>query len=356
MPARLMNIIKLVDTNNSVCSFRCMKKSLSQFCWAAFWPVLVIGMLLLAGCGSGGPATVDREVLRVVVTTGMIADVVREVAGERAEVVQLMGEGIDPHGYTPTRDDVAALLAADVVFFNGLLLEGKMEGAFEKVKNRGIGVHAVTGLISESMFMVDGEENERDPHVWMDVALWSEAVEAVLRVLTESAPEHAAEFAARAAAYQWQLEALQTYAREVIGTIPEEQRVLVTAHDAFQYFGRAYGIEVRGIQGLSTESEAGVRDINELVDFIVARRIGAIFVESSVTDRNVRAVIEGAMSRGHELVVGGELFSDAMGPKGTYEGTYIGMIDHNVTSVARALGGVAPAGGMQGRLEIMQSE
>jgi manganese/zinc/iron transport system substrate-binding protein len=189
-----------------------------------------------------------------------------------------------------------------------------------------------------------------DPHVWMDPALWTTVSETVQRALDAAAPDRAAAHAAEADAFRAEIAALDTYSRQVLMTVPEQARVLVTAHDAFGYFGRAYGFEVLGIQGISTESEAGLARIGELVDLLVARGIGAVFVESSVSDRSMRALVEGAAAKGHAVVIGGELYSDAMGPDGTYEGTYIGMIDHNVTTIARALGGAAPAQGMSGRL------
>jgi manganese/zinc/iron transport system substrate-binding protein len=176
------------------------------------------------------------------------------------------------------------------------------------------------------------------------------AVGVVGEALAGFDPEHADGYRERAAAYTTRLEALDAYARQVLGSIPEGQRVLVTAHDAFNYMARAYGLEVRGVQGISTESEAGVKDIEDLVGFLVERRIPAVFVETSVSDKNVRALVEGARARGHQVVVGGQLFSDAMGTAGTYEGTYIGMIDHNVTTITRALGGEAPEHGFQGKL------
>jgi manganese/zinc/iron transport system substrate-binding protein len=184
----------------------------------------------------------------------------------------------------------------------------------------------------------------------MDVAAWMKCVDAVAAALAEYDPPHADDYRANADGYRARLRDLHDYVGGVIGSIPPAQRVLITAHDAFNYFGRSYGIEVRGIQGISTESEAGLDDINKLVDFIVQRKIPAVFVESSVSDKNVRALVEGAQQRGHPLRIGGSLFSDAMGASGTYEGTYIGMLDHNATTIARALGGEAPAGGMQGRL------
>jgi manganese/zinc/iron transport system substrate-binding protein len=277
--------------------------------------------------------------------------VVKQVAGEHAVVEGIIGEGVDPHLYRPTRTDVATLLAADVVFYNGLMLEGKMADTLVKVAGKNKKVVAVTDLLDEE-FKLEPPEflGHYDPHVWMDVKAWMKTVEAVAATLGEYDPAHAADYRNNASAYQKELEKLDAYARQVISTIPEKQRVLITAHDAFNYFSRAYGIRVMGIQGISTESEAGLQDINKLVDFIVEHDVKAVFVETSVADKNVRALAEGAHSRGHDVVIGGSLFSDAMGKPGTYEGTYMGMIDHNATTVTRALGGQAPTGGMQNKL------
>lgn len=305
--------------------------------------------LVLFGLSGCGPSVVwegddgDGPV-RVVATIGMIADVVRNVAGQHAEVEGLIGEGVDPHLYKPTRTDVVRLSRADVVFYNGLLLEGKMTDVLHRVAESGRPVRAVTEAIledSDYLLAKDDGSAHTDPHVWMDVQGWSKGVDVIAATLAAYDPAHAADYQANAAAYKARLEALDRYAKTAMATIPPHQRVLVTAHDAFQYMGRAYGLEVRGIQGISTESEAGLRDLEALVDFIVERRIPAVFVESSVADKNVRALVEGARARGHEVVIGGELFSDAMGAAGTYEGTYIGMIDHNVTTIVNALGGSA---------------
>lgn len=290
------------------------------------------------------------EPFRVVATIGMITDIVQEVAGERAVVQGIMKEGVDPHLYKPTRGNVVQLMQADVVFYNGLMLEGKMSDVLVKVARTGKPVYAVTELLSTDDYVMSDEANHFDPHVWMDVGGWVRAVQAVVKALSEYDPMHAALYETNAKAYTTKLWQLDAYAKHVIGSIPKPQRVLVTAHDAFSYLGRAYGLKVRGIQGISTESEAGVKDINELVEYLVAHRIRAVFVETSVADKNVRALIEGAQARGHEVAVGGALFSDAMGPAGSYEGTYIGMIDHNVTTIVRALGGEAPERGMQGKL------
>ncbi|MGB0418485.1 MAG: metal ABC transporter solute-binding protein, Zn/Mn family, partial [Opitutales bacterium] len=185
------------------------------------------------------------------------------------------------------------------------------------------------------------ENHEPDPHLWMDVALWNQVAVTIAQTLSEYDASHSAEFQTNLELYTSKLECLDDYAKTAFASIPAEKRVLVTAHDAFNYMGRAYNIEVKGIQGISTESEAGLKDLEDLVNFIVERRLPAVFVESSVADKNVRALIEGAQARGHQVVIGGTLFSDAMGLEGSYEGTYLGMIDHNVSTITRALGGVA---------------
>jgi manganese/zinc/iron transport system substrate-binding protein len=308
--------------------------------------------LLLSACGGEAPSPEPGAgPIRIVATVGMVADLVREVAGPLASVDCLVGTGVDPHLYKPSAADVKAMQGADLIFYNGLMLEGKMGDVLVRLAGSGRRVHAVTEELSEGdEYLLGDEEGHDDPHVWMDVKGWTAALGAVERALSAHDPGNADTYRANAEAYRARLAALDDYARQVIASIPEAQRVLVTAHDAFQYLSRAYGIEVRGIQGLSTESEAGVRDIEDLVDFLVERKIPAVFVESSVSDRNVRALIEGAAARGHAVAIGGEIFSDAMGPEGSYEGTYLGMIDHNVTTIARALGGKAPEKGFQGKL------
>ena len=196
----------------------------------------------------------------------------------------------------------------------------------------------------------DDYENKFDPHVWMTPALWKEVIASVTDVLSEARPDQAATFAANAKAHMADLDRLQAYAEASLSRVPEDSRVLISAHDAFGYFGRDFGFEVMGIQGISTQSEAGLNRISELVDLLVQRRISAVFVESSVSDRSMRALIEGAAAQGHEVRIGGELFSDAMGADGTYEGTYLGMLDHNITTIAGALGADVPARGMDGKL------
>lgn len=288
---------------------------------------------------------------QAVATVGMIADVVRNVAGNHAKLKGLIGEGVDPHLYKPTRNDVLAILQAEIVFYNGLKLEGKMADVLAQSHREGRTVCAVSESIlkREDYVMID-ESNRHDPHLWMDVQGWMRATQVVAKTLRQFDPQNAEAYRRNADSYLKTLRQLDDYAQKSIASIPPPQRVLVTAHDAFRYLGRAYGLEVRGIQGLSTESEAGVKDIETLVSFLVSRKIPAIFVETSVSEKNVRALVEGARAQGHEVKIGGALFSDAMGKRGSYEGTYVGMIDHNVTTIVRALGGEAPEQGMNGKL------
>lgn len=305
---------------------------------------------------SDGGAMPDRGVYTVVTTVGMITDIVKEVAGNQVRLQGLIGAGVDPHLFKATRNDIAALQAADVVFYNGLLLEGKMSDVLVRIARDGKPVHAVTEKLDPATLLEPPEfAGHPDPHVWMDVRAWAEATRTVAEALAEYDPKNATRYRANADAYVQKLDTLDAYVRKAIGSIPESRRVLITAHDAFNYFGRAYGIEVMGIQGISTESEAGLDDINGLVDRIVSRQISAVFVETSVAEKNVRALIEGARARGASVQIGGSLFSDAMGAPGTYEGTYIGMIDHNATIIARALGGEAPERGLNGQLGTIKT-
>ena len=290
-------------------------------------------------------ASPDRPI-EVVATVGMVADIVREVGGTRVAVSQLMGPGVDPHLYRGSRDDVRSILTADMVFYSGLMLEGKLVGMLEKVARKKP-VIAITKSLSRDSVLEEATLRHSDPHVWMDVLAWSSCVDVVVESLVEFDPTNEAQFRAAASAYQATLAKLDRYGRQVMSTVPASGRVLITSHDAFHYFGRAYGLEVFGVQGLSTDSEAGLKQINSLVDTIVQRQIAAVFVESSVPKKSILAVVDGAGSRGHHVIIGGELFSDAMGPSGTYEGTYVGMLDHNLTIVARSLGGEAPERGMQ---------
>jgi len=277
----------------------------------------------------------DDDAIKVTTTVGMIADIVRNVGGDRVAVTGLMGPGVDPHLYKPSASDVDKLASADIVFYGGLHLEGRMEDTFEGVSRSGIPTFAVTADIPEDQLLTAGEQH--DPHVWFDVQLWITATDTVTNRLADTFPDDADLFRANAETYRAQLEELDAYVRTQAERVPEAQRVLVTAHDAFQYFGRAYGFEVRGLQGISTASEAGAGDVQELIDFIVERQIRAIFVESSVSPATIEAVQQGAQARDWEVTIGGQLFSDAMGEEGTPEGTYIGMVTANIDTIVGAL-------------------
>ncbi|MEM6825306.1 MAG: zinc ABC transporter substrate-binding protein [Pseudomonadota bacterium] len=297
------------------------------------------------------PAVRASGTLNVVATTGMIADATRAVGGELVTVRALMGPGVDPHAYRQTRSDIVAMAGADLVLWHGLYLEAQMEEFLLELSASRPVVALGETLDSSKLLSHDDYQNRFDPHVWMVPGLWKDVVLAIRDALTEAMPDQGEVLTANTSAYLAELDDLSDYSAKVLASVPETARVLLTAHDAFNYFGEAYGFEVLGIQGISTQSEAGLKRISDLVDMLVSRQIGAVFVESSVSDRNIRALIEGAAAQGHEVVIGGELFSDAMGEPGTYEGTYIGMIDHNATAIASALGGTAPAGGMANRLD-----
>ncbi|MFQ3670067.1 MAG: zinc ABC transporter substrate-binding protein [Verrucomicrobiia bacterium] len=287
----------------------------------------------------------------IVASTGMIADLARHLAGDRAHIHTLIGEGIDPHAYQPTRRDLLLLPNADLILVNGLNLEGKLGSVLARMSARGKPVVPVAEkIIATGRVPLIEADGQPDPHLWMDVSAWSHAVPIIAEALASIDPAHRDFYLGRVAPLQTEMAELHHYARTSLGSIPASRRVLVTAHDAFRYLGRAYDVEVRGIQGISTESEAGLRDIRDLITFLVERQIPAVFVETSVADKNVRALIEGAQARGHHVQIGGELFSDSMGAPGTYLGTYLGMIDHNVTTITRALGGQAPETGWRGKL------
>jgi manganese/zinc/iron transport system substrate-binding protein len=306
----------------------------------------VIGAAAAVALAAQASFSMAAEKIDVVTTTGMIADAAREVGGELVDVRELMGPGVDPHAYRQTRTDIVAMANADLVLWHGLYLEAQMEQFLLELARDNAVVAVAEDMPRNLLIGHDDYEGRYDPHVWMNPNLWSRVVLNVRDALIEALPEQEEALRANAEAHLEELSALANYTTEVLSSVPAESRMLVTAHDAFNYFGSAYGFEVVGIQGISTESEAGLRRIAELVDMLVERDIGAVFVETSVSDRNIRALIEGAAAEGHEVVIGGELYSDAMGEPGTYEGTYLGMIDHNATVIARALGGDAPEKGM----------
>lgn len=300
----------------------------------------LLGLWTMAcgGSGSGGPSPGERQgPLRVLATTGIVGDLARHVAGEHAQVESLMSTGVDPHLYKASESDVRRMAEADLILYNGLHLEGKMADMLVKMaRNRP--VMAVTDDLPREELREPPEfAGQYDPHVWFDVGMWARCLDPVVHELAMLAPEHADAFRANAEAYRQELLELDRWVEERVLELPEDQRLMVTAHDAFGYFGRRYGVEVVGLQGISTLSEAGLRDVERVVDLVVDRGIRAIFVESSVPRRSIEAVQAAVRDRGHEVAVGGTLFSDSMGPEGTPEGTYTGMVRHNVTTLVDAL-------------------
>lgn len=304
--------------------------------------VLASAALLLSGCGGSPAAPQSIGVkhggkLRVTTTIGMIADVAKNVGGDFVEVQALMGPGVDPHLYKASQGDLSKLGDADMVLYNGLHLEGRMVDTLVSLAKR-VNTVQVTETIPVDLLREPPEfQGHYDPHVWFDVSMWRYSAERIRDAFAEADPAHADTFKANATAYMAQLDELHAYAKAQIATIPEAQRVLITAHDAFGYFGRAYGIEVAGVQGISTAGEYGLQDLERLVNLIVERKVKAVFVESSVPTKSIEALIAGAAGKGHTVLQGGQLFSDAMGTAGTPEGTYIGMVRHNVDTIVKAL-------------------
>lgn len=301
--------------------------------------------LLLSACGGTGGAADGR--VRVVATTGMIGDAAQRVGGDLVQVETLMGAGVDPHLYKASEGDVRRLGGAQVIFYNGLHLEAQMGEVLERMGGR-TKTFAVAEAIDKNTLLTPPEfKGAHDPHIWFDVSLWMKAVERVRDGLVEFDQAHAAQYQANAERYLAELRELDGYVKAQASSVSQSQRVLVTAHDAFNYFGRAYGFEVRGLQGISTATEAGTADVTRLAEFIATRRIPAIFVESSIPPRTVEAVQAAVRARGFETKIGGQLYSDAMGDKGTPEGTYIGMVRHNINTIVGALNSANSSGGKQ---------
>lgn len=305
--------------------------------------LFLLAVLVLAGCQGTGSERVPDGTLNIVATTSMLADLARTVGGDAVTVTGLMGPGVDPHLYKASEGDVSRMAGADLILYNGLHLEGKMAEVLEQMGRRDIRTEAVAEVIApEKRLASSNYAGNHDPHIWFDVSLWQEAAAALAEILAAAAPAQAATFRSRADAYQAELDSLDAYVRARLAEVPEAQRILITSHDAFGYFGRAYGFEVRGLQGLSTATEAGTADVQALVDLVVARQIPAMFVESSVSERGIRAVREAVQAQGFEVRIGGTLYGDALGDAGTPEGTYLGMVRHNVDTIVAGLTPAAP--------------
>jgi len=301
--------------------------------------LVIFAVCMLAfGCQQHRPNERDPLTkIKIVATTGMIADAVANIVGEHGDVAALMGPGVDPHLYKATHGDLERLTEADIIFYNGLHLEGKMGEVFEKLARLKPVVAVAEEIPGGMLREVPGFQGAHDPHIWFDVRLWGQAVKGISDFLQEYDSAHREDYRARSEAYIARLDSLDKSVRQSVLEIPETQRVLITAHDAFGYFGDAYDIEVRGLQGISTLSEFGLRDVTELVDFIISRKVKAIFVETSVSQKSIEAVMEGCQQKNWNVRIGGSLYSDAMGTAGTAEGDYIGMVNANVKTIVESL-------------------
>jgi manganese/zinc/iron transport system substrate-binding protein len=280
--------------------------------------------------------------LRIVCTTSMVADALRNIVGDSAEVISLMGAGVDPHLYKATHGDIKRLLEADVVCYNGLHLEGKMGEIMKKLARQKPIIALGNGIESTELISTEGDTHIPDPHIWFDITLWAKAVkyggqELIKIDKSMFQGQRASYFKQNTEKYLQKLDSLNQQIKQTLSLIPANQRVLITSHDAFSYFGRAYRLEVRGLQGISTLSDFGLKDVSDLVNFIVKNKIKAIFVETSMSEQSIKAVMQGCYAQGHRVQLGGKLFSDALGKKGTMEGTYMGMISANTNIIVSAL-------------------
>lgn len=311
------------------------------------WILLLIGVLPLAGCGAAADVSdAEKQTLSAVATTGPVGDALRRLAGERIEVNVLMGPGVDPHLYREKPSDMIALAQASVVVHNGLHLEGRLADVLEGMAKKKTVISMAGGLETAHdprLISPEGYDTLHDPHVWHDVRLWSECVQHLCDQLVEFDPDGAEQYRARCETFRKQLDDLHAYCVNRLSEVPEQQRLLVTAHDAFAYFSRAYGLESVGLKGVSTEDEIDLGRMQQVVDLLVERRVPAVFVESAVAPKVVEALVEPAAERGHTLRIGGELYADAMGPTGSGADDYLGMIRANVETIASALQSPATA-------------
>jgi len=299
--------------------------------------VMFVATVVLAG--SLSTHSHAQEPTNVLVTIAMIGDVVENVAGDCANVTALMGAGVDPHLYEASAGDVRLLQASDVIFYSGYSLEGQLGEVLERFGEQKPAVAVSPASIDAANLITVQDIYGIDPHLWMDVSLWADITRAITDTLADVRPDCAETMAANAETYREQLTALHDWIAGSIATIPEPQRLMVTAHDAFNYYARAYDIEVAGIQGISTESEAGIADIRDMATLVAERRVPAVFIETTINPRTIQAVVDAAAEQGHEVVMGEELFSDAMGDDDTLGSTYIGMLYTNTVHIVEGLGG-----------------
>jgi manganese/zinc/iron transport system substrate-binding protein len=298
--------------------------------------VLLVLSLCLMGCKTEGKKTSEK--LRVVTTTTMITDLLYQIGGDSIQLQGLMGTGVDPHLYKASEGDVTKLFNADVVFYNGLHLEGKLEEIFEKMRNQNKETIAITsGIDKDELIRSKNFASNYDPHVWFAIDNWIQSSRLVAKKLIELDPKNKAYYEVNNTVYLGKLMALKAQLNERINRLPKDKKILVTAHDAFNYFGKSFDFQVVGLQGLSTATEAGVQDVQKLANFIINHDIKAIFVESSVPKRTIEALQAAVKARGHKVAIGGTLFSDALGNPNSKEGTYIGMFEYNTTTIVNAL-------------------
>jgi len=295
--------------------------------------LLLIAITLL-GCKEQSKKS---EKLRIVTTTTMLTDLVTNIGGDHISLQGLMGAGVDPHLYKASEGDVTKLYEADIIFYSGLHLEGKLVDIFEKMEGKKNTVSLGDKLPKNELIPSEYFASNYDPHVWFNIQFFKQFAQLVTDELSKADPENAESYSENNKKYQGKLDALESEIKATIATLPEEKRILVTAHDAFNYFGKAYGFQVVGLQGISTATEAGVKDVQNLSEFIIQNNIKAIFVESSVPRRTIEALQQAVLSKNHNVEIGGSLYSDALGDSGTEEGTYIGMFKYNVNTIVNAL-------------------
>lgn len=278
----------------------------------------------------------DDYRLCIVCTTTMVADAVRSLCDEDVQVISLMGPGVDPHLYRPKEGDVHRLLAADVVVYQGIHLEGKMNHALESMRAY-TNVIQATKSIDRSLLLASEFDDLYDPHIWHEVTLWQEVVRYLADQLSLLDPVYREVYQKNKNSYFNELTLLDYELREQINTIDEQDRILVTAHDAFAYYGRAYGIEVLGLQGLSTESDIGIKDVQNMANYIVNSRIQAIFLETSIAPKSMHALEQAVTHKGWYVIVGPALYSDALGAPDDVSGTYVGMMRYNTHAIVRTI-------------------
>jgi manganese/zinc/iron transport system substrate-binding protein len=300
------------------------------------WIILLLAAWLQMGCATKKQES--SELPLVVTTTGMIADAAAQVCGSDAQVESLMGPGVDPHLYKATQGDLQLLRDADIIIYNGLHLEGKMQEIFDELAKTKTVIRISDGIATNKLLQASNNAQQAyDPHIWFDVALWAEGIAGMTNALAMALPDASANIRERGEQYVEALSVLHEEVIQLTSALPPDSKTIITSHDAFGYFGAAYGFRVLGLQGISTAAEFGLKDVTDMVDLIITDQVPAVFIESSVSEKSIQSVIKGCEAKGHALRLGGMLYSDAMGAKNTAEGTYIGMVQHNVQTIIKAL-------------------